>query len=530
MTQQLIANKKRETEQLVQPQGQVVEALNLLEFKVQVPRIKTFSLSGIQERAQQLYIDGQWVDADGGRTFEVRNPATGEHVADLADGGVTETKRAIDAAHRAFKEWAATPAKQRSEILLKAQRIMQERVDEIAKLVVLENGKPLAEAKGEVSFSLGYFGWFAEEARRTYGNLVPSPFPNKRLWVQPQPLGVVAAITPWNFPAAMIVRKIAPALAAGCTVVLKPAEDTPLTALAIAQVCHDAGFPPGVLNLVTGADPRSISAEMLSNPKVKKIGFTGSTEVGKLLMEQAAKSIKRISFELGGNAPFIVFDDAELEAAVDGAIAIKYLRVGGQSCICANRLYVQESIAERFIVAFVDKVKTLKSGPGFESGMQVGPLINEQARQKVHSLVEDAVSRGAEVALGAGYLTDGVYAKGSFYAPTVLLKVKDRWPICQEEIFGPVAPILTFRTEEEVIERANDTNFGLASYLYTRDLGRVVRLSEALDYGLVGVNDAAGYTHEIPFGGFKESGLGREGGKQGLEEYMEVKSIVVNLP
>ena len=483
-----------------------------------------------KEATRQFYIDGQWADAGGGRTFEVRDPATGDHVADIADGGVADTKRAIDAAARAFKGWAATSAKQRGEILKKVQSIMQERVDEIAKLVVLENGKPFAEAKGEVGFSMGYFGWFAEAARRGYGDLVPSPFPNKRLWVMAQPIGVVGAITPWNFPANMITRKIAPAMAAGCTVVLKPASATPLTALAIAQACHDAGIPPGVLNVVTGAKSRPIAEEMLNNPKVKKIGFTGSTEVGKTLMEQAAKSIKRISFELGGNAPFIVFDDADFDAAVDGAVAIKYLRVAGQSCICANRIYVQEGIANRFIPAFIEKTKALKVGPGFEPGMQVGPLINEETRKKVHGLVEDARSRGAELALGGGPLKEGVYAKGYFYAPTVVLKVKDHWPVCQEEIFGPVAPILTFKTEEELIERANDTIYGLASYLYTRDLGRAIRVAEALEYGLVGVNDAAGYTHEIPFGGFKESGLGREGGKEGLEEYMEIKSVVVNLP
>ena len=488
------------------------------------------TLSASQERVEKMYINGQWVRADREQTFDVWDPATGKLVAKVADGGAVETKQAIDAAHLAFKQWAVTSAKERGKILNQAQQIMAERADEIAKLIVLENGKPFTEAKGEVNFALGYFDWFAEEARRTSGTLVPSPSTNKRLWVQSQPLGVVAAITPWNFPAAMIVRKIAPAIAAGCTVVLKPAEQTPLTALAIARVCHDAGVPPGVLNVVSGLSPLPISEEMLNNRKVKKIGFTGSTEVGKLLMEKAAKSLKRVSFELGGNAPFIVFEDADLEAAVDGAIAIKYLRVGGQSCICANRIYVQESIAKQFIAAFIAKAKQLKIGSGFEAGVHLGPLIDETARQKVHQLVEDARARGGEIALGANYLSEGDYAQGSFYAPTVLLKVEDLWPVCQEEVFGPVASILTFQTEEEVIERANNTTYGLASYLYTRDLGRVVRISEALEYGLVGVNDAAGYTHEIPFGGFKESGLGREGGKQGLEEYMEVKSVVVNLP
>ncbi|WP_017323945.1 NAD-dependent succinate-semialdehyde dehydrogenase [Synechococcus sp. PCC 7336] len=496
---------------------------------IEKDRIEKIAFAPLQNAAKKLYIGGQWVDAEAGRTFEVSDPAAGESIAEVADGGGAETEQAIEAARIAFKEWAAMPAKQRGKLLSEVQSTLQERADEIAKIVTLENGKPFAEARGEVNFSLGYFSWFAEEARRAYGNLVPSPFPNKRLWVQSQPLGVVGAITPWNFPAAMVVRKIAPALAAGCTVVLKPAEDTPLTALAIAKACHDAGLPPGVFNVVTGKNPRPISAAMLDSPAVQKIGFTGSTEVGKLLMEQAAKSLKRVSFELGGNAPFIVFDDADLEAAVAGAIAMKFLRVGGQSCICANRIYVQESIAERFIAAFIEKAKALKLGTGFEPGMQIGPLISERACENIHSLVEDAISRGAEVALGAAYLNEGNYARGTFYAPTVLLNVEDNWPICQQEIFGPVAPIMTFQSEEEAIARANNTTYGLAGYVYTRDLGRVIRVTEALEYGLLGVNDAAGYTHEIPFGGFKESGLGREGGREGLKEYMETKSIVVNL-
>jgi succinate-semialdehyde dehydrogenase/glutarate-semialdehyde dehydrogenase len=477
-----------------------------------------------------MYIDGQWLEAEGGRTFEVRDPATGDLVAQVADGGLAETRRAIAAAAHAFPAWAGTPPKERGEILRRVQALMQARRDDIARLVVRENGKPFEEAKGEVGFSMGYFGWFAEEARRTYGELVPSPFPNKRLWVIKQPIGVVGAVTPWNFPANMITRKIAPAMAAGCTVVLKPASATPLTALAIARAAHDAGLPAGVLNLVTSSGSRAIGEELLANPAVRKIGFTGSTEVGKVLMEGAAKQLKRVSFELGGNAPFIVLDDADLAAAVEGAVAIKYLRVGGQSCICANRIYVQDEIAARFVPAFVERVKALKVGPGFEAGVQVGPLINEETRKKVHGLVEDAVQRGGRVVAGGHALRDGAYARGYFYAPTVLTDVRDDWPVCQEEIFGPVAPILTFQTEAEVIRRANDTTFGLASYLYARDLGRIVRVSEGLEYGLVGVNDAAGYTHEIPFGGYKESGLGREGGKAGIEEYLETKSVVVALP
>jgi len=476
-----------------------------------------------------MLINGQWVEADGNGRFEVEDPATGETVATVADGGVAEMGRAIDAAHAAFSGWSTTPGKERGVFLRKIELGILNQLEEIGRLMVLENGKPLAEAKGEVGFSAGYFNWYAEEARRAYGETVPSPFANKRLWVQASPVGVVGAITPWNFPANMITRKIAPAMAAGCTVVLRPSSATPLTALAIAKACHEAGLPPGVLNVVTGKRSGPMAGELMKNPKVKKIGFTGSTDVGKVLMELAAPQIKRITFELGGNAPFIVFDDADLDAAVEGAVGIKYLRVGGQSCICANRIYVQEGVADRFIPAFVEKVKALKVGPGFEPGMQVGPMINESARKDIHALVVDAKERGAEVLAGGDSLTEGVLGKGYFYAPTVLLGVEDRWPVCQEEIFGPVAPVMIFKSEEELISRANDTTFGLACYLYTRDVARVLRMTEQLDYGLIGVNDAAGYTHEIPFGGFKESGLGREGGKQGLAMYLEVKSVVLNL-
>ncbi|MEE9274847.1 MAG: NAD-dependent succinate-semialdehyde dehydrogenase, partial [bacterium] len=475
-----------------------------------------------------MYINGKFVEADKKGRFEVHDPANGDLVATVADGGAAETRKAIDAAHDAFADWADTPGKERGAILRKVENNILEKQEHIARLMTLENGKPFAESKGEVGFSAGYFNWYAEEARRGYGRTVPSPFRNKRLWVSSNPVGVVGAITPWNFPANMITRKIAPAMAAGCTVVLKPSSSTPLTALAIARACHDAGLPPGVLNLVTGKRSSPMATEMMDNPKVKKIGFTGSTEVGKVLMEQAAKQIKRITFELGGNAPFIVFDDADLDAAVEGAVAIKYLRVGGQSCICANRIYIQESIADRFIPAFVEKVKALKVGPGFEPGMQIGPLINEDTRQKIHRLVEDAKSRGATVVTGGEAMREGVYAKGFFYAPTVLQDVEDSWPVCQEEIFGPVAPILTFKDEEELIPRANDTIFGLACYVYSQNLSRIIRVTEKLQYGLIGVNDAAGYTHEIPFGGFKESGLGREGGMEGLEMYLETKSVVVN--
>lgn len=476
-----------------------------------------------------MYIDGQWTGADSGRTFEVRNPADQTVAGTVPDAGAAETRRAIEAAHRAFPAWAATPARERGAILRRVMDLMVERRDEIARLVVLENGKPYDEAKGEVGFSLGYFGWFAEEARRVYGQVVPSPLAAKRLWVLRQPVGVVGAITPWNFPANMITRKIAPAMAAGCPVVLKPASATPMTALAIARCAHDAGLPPGVLNIVTAARSRPIGDELLGHPLVRKLGFTGSTDVGKGLMEQAARQLKRVSFELGGNAPFIVFDDADFDRAVEGAVAMKFLRVGGQSCICANRIYVQDTIADRFVDAFVGRTRALRVAPGFEPGAQVGPLINEEARKSMQRYVEDAVSRGARVRVGGQVCTQPPLDRGFFFEPTVLTEVTEDMPVCVEEIFGPIAPILTFRTEDEVIRRANATTYGLAAYFYSRDYARIVRVAEGLEAGLVGVNDAGGYTHEIPFGGFKESGLGREGGREGIAEYTEVKSLVVHV-
>lgn len=478
---------------------------------------------------ERMYIDGQWVLAEGGAAFDVVNPADQSVVARVTNGAAPEIARAVQAAHRAFREWSSLAPKDRGRLLLAVQELMEERRDELARLVTLENGKPFEEARKEVQFSLGYFGWFAEEARRTAGEWVPSPQPGKRYWVLRQAVGPVAAVTPWNFPATMVTRKIAPALAAGCPVVLKPASATPLTALAIARITADAGLPPGVFNVLTTNRSRLVGTELLTHPLIRKIGFTGSTDVGKGIMEAAARQIKRLSFELGGNAPFIVFEDADLGAAVEGAVAMKFLRVGGQSCICANRIYVQRAMADRFVPAFVEAVKRLRVAPGFEPGAQVGPLINEETRAKVHQLVQDAVARGARLVTGGHYLTDGPYKNGFFYAPAVLLDVTDDMPVAQEEIFGPAAPLLLFDTEEEVVQRANATNFGLAAYFYTRDLTRLMRVAEQLEYGLVGANDATGYTHEIPFGGFKESGLGREGGHEGIEEYTEVKSVVVNL-
>jgi len=477
----------------------------------------------------RMFVDGEWIEAAGGGTFAVSDPATGEVVGHVADGGPAEAARAVQAAHRAFRDWAAMPARERAPILHRIQSLMETHREDLARLVTRENGKPLDEARREVAFALGYFGWFAEEARRAYGNLVPSPARDKRLWVLRQPLGVVAAVTPWNFPATMVTRKIAPALAAGCTVVLKPASATPLTALHLAGLTAEAGLPKGVFNVVTGSRSGPIGATLVEHPLVAKLAFTGSTDVGKALTAAAARTLKRVSLELGGNAPFVVFDDADLDAAVEGAVAMKFLRVGGQSCICANRIFVQASIADRFVPRFVEGVRALKVGPGTEPGVVVGPLINDETREKVDELVRDAVSAGARVATGGRALREGPLARGYFYEPTVLLDARDQMRVCREEIFGPVAPVLTFHKESELIERANATRFGLAAYLYTRDLGRATRVAEALEYGLVGVNDAAGYTHEIPFGGFKESGLGREGGHEGIEEYTEVKSVVVNL-
>ncbi len=485
-------------------------------------------MSLVGERSA-MYVGGAWVPAADGKTMRVNNPATGEVLAELPDAGRDDVWRAVEAAAAAHRSWAAQPALERGRILHRVYELMTERRDDLARLVTLENGKPFEEARREVAFATGYFSWFAEEARRVYGTIVPPPTPGKRLWVIKQPIGVVAAITPWNFPATMVTRKIAPALAAGCAVVLKPASATPLTALALARICEAAGLPAGVFNVVTGRRSGEIGRVFLEHPAVRKIAFTGSTEIGKSIMAGAAAQLKRVSFELGGNAPFIVFDDADLSAAADGAVAIKFLRVAGQSCICANRIYVQETIADRFIPAFIERVMALKVAPGFEPGAQIGPLINQEILGKVDGLVKAAVGAGAGVAAGGRRLTDGPLAAGLFYAPTVLTNVREEMDVARDEIFGPVAPVMTFQDEAEVIERSNATTFGLAAYLYTNDLRRAIRAAEGLEYGMVGVNDPTGYTHEIPFGGFKESGMGREGGHQGIEEYMEVKSISIGM-
>lgn len=482
-----------------------------------------------KQDAKKLIINGQFVAADNGKTYPLYNPSNGELIAEIADAGKNETDKAIEAASKAFPSWSKTPAKARSAILRKAEELMRQNADSIARLVTLENGKPFEEAKQEVLFSSGYLGWYADEGRQPLGEWIPSPFEHKRLWTTQKPVGVVAAVTPWNFPANMITRKIAPALAAGCTVILKPADTTPMTALAIGEIFLEAGFPAGVFNIITAKDPVPISTSMLDHPEVRMITFTGSVRVGKLLAEMATKQVKRVGLELGGNAPVIVFDDANFDRAVDDVFAIKFLRVGGESCICANRIYVHEKIYDKFIAAFTKKVEQMKVGDGFTPGVVLGPLITKQAQERVAALVDETKKLGGKILVGGKPLTDGVYKNGNFYAPTVIADCQDDWSIAQQEIFGPVACFYKFREDQEVLDRANNTTYGLAAYLFSQSMPRIIRSLEALEYGFVGVNDGEGYTHEIPVGGFKWSGIGREGGKEGLTEYMETQSVVLNL-
>lgn len=467
-----------------------------------------------------MLIDGEWRQAAG--TFPVHNPATGDVVAAVADGTRDDTRSAIAAAARAGPAWAATPAPARARILRRVASLMLERSDDLARTLTLEGGKPLAEARGEIAYAASFFGWFAGEAERTYGRLIPASTPHKRLLAVRQPVGVVGAITPWNFPAAMVTRKVAPALAAGCTVVLKPAEQTPLTALRVAALCVDAGLPAGTLNVIPTRDPAEIGAELLANPLVRKITFTGSTEVGKYLMRESAASIKRISLELGGHAPFIVFEDADLAAAARGAIASKF-RNAGQTCVCANRLFVHASVAAPFLAVLEPLVRALTVGDGTTPGVEIGPLIDAAAIAKVEAHVDDARALGARVLTGGRRPPEHV--KGHFYAPTLLVDVRDEMRVMREETFGPVAPVATFETEDEVIGRANRGPYGLAAYVYTRDLSRAWRAAERLDYGIVGVNDPVPSTAQAPFGGFKESGLGREGGTEGMDAFLETKYV-----
>jgi len=468
---------------------------------------------------QQAFVGGAWCDADDGQTIAVTNPANGETVASVPHMGAAETRRAIDAANAAWPAWRKLPAKERAAILRRWSDLMLENADDLALLMTLEQGKPLAEAKGEVAYAASYFEWFGEEAKRVAGETLASPWPDKRIVVTKEPIGVCAAITPWNFPAAMITRKVAPALAAGCPIVLKPAELTPLSALALAVLAERAGVPKGVFSVVIG-DSKAIGGEMTGNPLVRKLSFTGSTAVGRLLMEQCAPTVKKISLELGGNAPFIVFDDADLDAAVEGAIASKF-RNAGQTCVCANRLYVQDGVYDEFARKLAVAVGKLKVGDGREEGVTQGPLIEEKAVRKIEQHIDDAQAKGAKLLLGGKR-----HALGhSFFEPTVLTDVTSDMLVAREETFGPLAPLFRFKTEDEVIAMANDTEFGLASYFYARDIGRVWRVAEAIESGMVGVNTGIISTEVAPFGGVKQSGLGREGSTYGMDDYLVVKYI-----
>ena len=470
---------------------------------------------------QQCYIDGEWVEAASGSTIDVLNPATGEKLGTVPGMGSAETRRAIEAANAAFPAWAAKTAKERAQILRRLHDLMMANQDDLGTLMTAEQGKPLAESKGEVAYAAAFIEWFGEEGKRLYGDVIPGHQPDKRILVLRQPVGVVAAITPWNFPAAMITRKAGPALAAGCPIVIKPATQTPYSALAMAELSARAGVPKGVFNVLTGA-ASEIGAEMTSNPIVRKVTFTGSTAVGKKLMAQCASTVKRISLELGGNAPFIVFDDADLDAAVQGAIASKY-RNTGQTCVCANRLLVQDGVYEEFAGKLVDAVATLRVGDGLKGVTDQGPLIDMKAVAKVEEHIADALAKGAAVAMGGKRHALG----GSFFQPTVLTNVKPDMMIAREETFGPVAPLFRFKTEAEAIRMSNDTEFGLAAYFYTRDLARAWRVAEGLEYGIVGLNTGIISTEVAPFGGMKESGIGREGSKYGILDYTEIKYLCV---
>ncbi len=464
-------------------------------------------------------IDGQWLAADDGSRIDVHNPATGEAVGHVPRMGEAETQRAIAAAERAFALWKQQTAEARARLLQRWFELMMENQEDLALIMTSEQGKPLAESRGEIAYAASYVQWFAEEARRIYGSTVPAPWADKRIIVTKEPVGVCAAITPWNFPAAMITRKVAPALAAGCTIIVKPAQQTPLSALAMAELAQRAGIPEGVFSVITGSS-RAIGGVLTASMAVRKLTFTGSTEVGRVLAGQCAPTLKKMSLELGGNAPFIVFDDADLDAAVEGAMASKY-RNTGQTCVCANRLLVQDGVYDAFMARLKVAVQALKVGNGLEAGVGQGPLIDQAAVDKVEELVADAVKNGAEVVLGGKRHALG----GTFYEPTILANATDRMRIAREEVFGPVAPVFRFKTEEEAIRMANDTEYGLAAYFYARDVGRVWRVGEALEYGMVGINSGIISTAVAPFGGVKQSGMGREGGAAGIEEYLSTKYL-----
>jgi succinate-semialdehyde dehydrogenase/glutarate-semialdehyde dehydrogenase len=470
----------------------------------------------------RAYVNGAWIEADSRKRFDVDNPADGSVIASVPDMGAAETRKAIEAANAAWPAWRALAAKERSKILRKWFDLIVANADDLALLLTTEQGKPLAEAKGEILYGASFVEWFAEEAKRIYGDVIPSPTNDRRLITIKQPVGVCAAITPWNFPNAMITRKVAPGLAAGCTFVLKPAEQTPLSALALAELAERAGIPKGVLNVVTGQDAAAIGKELCANPIVRKVTFTGSTEVGRILMRQSADTIKKMSLELGGNAPFIVFDDADLDAAAEGALASKY-RNAGQTCVCANRIYVQDKVYDAFAAKIAEKIKGLKVGKGTDSGVTIGPLIDEQGIKKVEDHVADAVAKGAKVVLGGKRHALG----GLFFEPTLLTGMNTDMKVAREETFGPVAPLFRFQGDDEAIAAANSSEFGLCAYFYSRDVGRIFRAAEALEAGIVGVNVGIISTEVAPFGGVKQSGLGREGSKYGIEEFVEIKYIAL---
>ena len=469
----------------------------------------------------QAFVDGQWIDADSGETLAVSNPATGETIAEIARCGTAETRRAIEAASRALVGWRQITVKERAAILRKWFELVMENQEDLAHIMTAEQGKPLAEARAEIAYGANYIEWFAEEAKRVYGDMIAPPSMDKRIVVIKQPIGVVACVTPWNLPSAMLTRKIAPALAAGCTVVCKPANATPLSAFAVVELLQRAGAPAGVVNVLGGVT-REIGAEMTSNPVVRKVSFTGSTAVGKLLMEQCAATVKRTSMELGGNAPFIVFDDADLDEALEGIMACKF-RNAGQTCVSANRIMVQAGVHDEFTKKLSAATASLKMGDGVDSGVLIGPLITEEAANDVLEIVDDAIAKGAQVVAGGARSELGA----CFVEPTVLTGANDSMRMFREEIFGPIAPIYKFETEEEAIALANDTEFGLASYLYARDIGRIWRVSEGLEYGIVGVNAGMISNEMAPFGGVKESGQGREGSLYGLDDYLEIKAITI---
>jgi succinate-semialdehyde dehydrogenase/glutarate-semialdehyde dehydrogenase len=469
-----------------------------------------------------MYIDGEWVAAKGGKTFDVQNPATGETIGQVADGGRADAEAAVDAAARAFPAWSGLTAYERSAHLYRAWQIMIERKEHLARTMTAEQGKPLRAARNEVQYGADFLLWYAEEAKRVYGETIPAPRGDQRFIVLRQPVGVVGAITPWNYPVSMITRKVAPALAAGCTIVLKPAEATPLSAVEIFKVLADAGIPAGVANLVTALDPAPIGEEFLVNPAVRKLTFTGSTEVGKMLAQGAAAQMKRISLELGGHAPFLVFADANPKHAATGASLVKFLNTG-QACISPNRIFVHRSILDPFIDELVSRVTRLRGGNGMEEGVGIGPLVDARAVDKVERQVKDAVAKGAKLRCGGHRLIDNGLDRGHFYAPTVLTGVTPAMTIYREETFGPVAPVIAFDDDEEAIAMANDTHYGLAAYVYTRDIARAHRMFERLRFGIVGINDINPTAAAAPFGGMKESGLGREGGRDGIAEYLDTK-------